>query len=407
VSARIPNAKFAVFDNDIGKRQKKHLFSTDTNIEVEHIGIRAGHRYYMQENIISISIASQLGALGPIVSTVVRDIDNFDVILDISGGDSFSDIYGVKRFMSVVRPKLISLKRKAPLILLPQTYGPYKDPKLKQLACKAVCGADMAWARDPASFQILKDMLGEKFNAKKHRSGVDMAFALGVRNGEDLIDAPLRQTVLDKQSDTPLVGLNVSGLIYNDPQAAISQYGFRADYKEIIHSFCDWLLAETDAKLVLIPHVMSKFMYKESDYAACEKVAKSMAEKYQERVYVSPDTLDQNQVKWLISNMDWFCGTRMHSTIAALSQGVPTSAIAYSDKTKGVFETCGQGEEVFDPRSQTSQEVTEMLKSSFLRRDEIRNSLGRHIPDVKKQADQQLSIITDHILTIARNKSRL
>ena len=405
ISTRIPNARFAVFDNELGKRKQTHLFSQGHTFEVEHIGIRSGHRYYLPENIVSISVLSHLGPLGGMMNSVLRDIDNFDVVLDISGGDSFSDIYGVKRFMSVVRPKLISLRRHVPLILLPQTYGPYYDSKFNQIAIKAVKGADMAWARDPNSFEILKEMLGEDFDPAKHKNGVDFAFALGVRDAEDMIGAPLRQTVLEKRPERPLVGLNVSGLIYNDPNAATSQYGFKADYNEIIHEFCDWLLAETDATLVLIPHVMSGRQYTESDYAACEKAAMRVDDKYKDRVFVSPDTLDQNQVKWLISTMDWFCGTRMHSTIAALSRGVPTSAIAYSDKTKGVFETCGQGDEVFDPRTLDTREMIEGLKGSFLRRGDLLESLKKSLPEVKRRVDEQLSIISNCILDIVSNKN--
>ena len=199
--------------------------------------------------------------------------------------------------------------------------------------------------------------------------------------------------------------MNVSGLIYNDPNAAVSQYGFKANYNEIIHEFCDWLLAETDANLVLIPHVMSDRQYIESDYAACEKVAMRVGGKFKDRVFVSPDTLDQNQVKWLISNMDWFCGTRMHSTIAALSRGVPTTSIAYSDKTKGVFETCGQGDEVFDPRTLNTQDVIESLKGSLLRRGDLHASLENSLPEVKRRVDEQMSIISNYILDIVASKN--
>ena len=136
----------------------------------------------------------------------------------------------------------------------------------------------------------------------------------------------------------------------------------------------------------------------------CEKAAMRVEDKHKDRVFVSPDTFDQNQVKWLISNMDWFCGTRMHSTIAALSRGVPTSAIAYSDKTKGVFETCGQGREVFDPRTLDTKEMIEGLKSSFLRRGDLLASLEKSLPDIKRRVDEQLSIISNCILDIVNAK---
>ncbi len=95
----------------------------------------------------------------------------------------------------------------------------------------------------------------------------------------------------------------------------------------------------------------------------------------------------------------------MHSTIAALSRGVPTAAIAYSDKTKGVFETCGQGDEVFDPRTLDTKDVTDSLKGSFLRRCYLLSSLEKSIPEVKRRVDEQMSIISNYILDIVASKN--
>ncbi|TNE42341.1 MAG: hypothetical protein EP348_00240 [Alphaproteobacteria bacterium] len=400
LSRLMPTARFSVFDNGVGKRQVLHRFTDAKSIEIDQIGVRAGFRYYMPENITTITMASCLGSYGAHINSVIRELDRCDVILDISGGDSFSDIYGVKRFLSVVRPKLITLRREVPLILLPQTYGPYASPKLRSLAVRAVRGADMAWARDPHSFDILKEMLGESFDESRHRSGVDFAFALGMRAAQGHLDRALNATLLREGGNKPVIGLNVSGLIYNDPSAARSQYGFKADYREIVHGFCDWILENTDASLVLIPHVMSTSDHVESDSAAGERAAERIDEKFRDRVHTCPNTLDQNQTKWLISQMDWFCGTRMHSTIAALSSGVAASSVAYSDKTKGVFETCGQGREVFDPRILDTGEVIEKLVQSFLRRDEIKSSLAGFLPQITNRVEQQSADLMSHITNV-------
>jgi polysaccharide pyruvyl transferase WcaK-like protein len=400
----LPNARFTVFDNGLGKRQSRHQLTDTDFVEVDRIGARAGRRYYRPENLAVISFAAQFKSLGRMINSVIREIDSCDAILDVSGGDSFSDIYGAGRFNSTVRPKISTIRRGVPLILLPQTYGPYFDPKFRNIAVSAVKGAKMAWARDPNSYSKLKEMLGPDFDVERHKSGVDMAFALGIRSAEDLINDQLKAVLKRESVDGPVIGLNVNGLIYNDPDAAISQYGFKADYREIVHKFSDWVLNSTDATLVIVPHVMSAADSVESDPGASKMVADRFSDKFGNRLIVSPDTLDQNQTKWIISQMDWFCGTRMHSTIAALSTGVATSSVAYSDKTKGVFETCGQEAEVFDPRLSGTGEIVESLKSSFLRRKEIERSLASHLPEVKKSVDEQFSAIAECIMSVASNK---
>ncbi|MCP4070091.1 MAG: hypothetical protein GY741_17595, partial [Phycisphaeraceae bacterium] len=114
---------------------------------------------------------------------------------------------------------------------------------------------------------------------------------------------------------------------------------------------------------------------------------------FEGRIKISPIHLDQCEVKWVISNMDWFCGTRMHATIAALSTNVPTATIAYSDKAIGVFETCGQGGEVFDPRSLEVDPIVEGLMDSYRRRDEIRAGLTDALRTVKERAGSQMDEI--------------
>ena len=82
----------------------------------------------------------------------------------------------------------------------------------------------------------------------------------------------------------------------------------------------------------------------ESDALACQRVLERFST-HGDRLVMSSTDLDQSEVKWVISQMDWFCGTRMHATIAGLSTCTPTATVSYSDKALGVFETCGQGGE--------------------------------------------------------------
>lgn len=407
ISNHIPEARFSIFDNGRGLRRISTKLTEEKTIEMKHIGIRAGRRYYRPENMSTISVLSRLGGLGAYFNSVISELDKCDVVIDISAGDSFSDIYGTKRFIVVTKPKIISLQRRIPLILLPQTYGPYYDPKLKKLAKTAVLGADMCWARDVHSFEKLKLLLEDNFDPKKHQSGVDCAFGLATLSAKSKNGRALNAILEAENRDQPVVGLNINGLIYNDPVASVNQFGFKADYRAVIHQFVDWLLKETGAVVVIVPHVMSELSSYESDPRASENVVARFNGEYQERLFVSPSTLDHNEVKGNISKMDWFCGTRMHSTIAALSNAVPTATIAYSDKTKGVFESCGQGGEVFDPRVLDTNEILDAMKSSFQNRNLAKQSLIASLPEVKNVLGEQFSAISKRIIDLSKQPSKL
>jgi colanic acid/amylovoran biosynthesis protein len=397
LTRELGDVSWAVFDNGLGRRETVFRMSDGVPLPLTLFGARVGRRYHRPENLAVMQFVSRLGPLGSLLNEGIRIIDSCDAVLDVSGGDSFSDIYGWKRFSGVYWPKQIALSRGRPLILMPQTYGPYRDPKVLALAESVTRSASMAWARDPNSFVAMKCLLGSHFDSTNHRQGVDMAFGLPPRDAAEHIPPQLAAWFAQSPKRLPVVGINVSGLIYNDPASARTKYNLVADYRAVISGFVARLLEDTQARIVLISHVMDLPGHYESDLEACMNIAGAIQGPVAERVLVAPIALDQSEVKWLISRMDWFCGTRMHATIAALSSGIPTAAVAYSDKTLGVFATCGQASQVFDPRVLRTSEVIDGLMSSFLDRDGLRKTLADNLPRVMGLAGEQMREIASCI----------
>jgi hypothetical protein len=78
-----------------------------------------------------------------------------------------------------------------------------------------------------------------------------------------------------------------------------------------------------------------------------------------------------------------FIGSRMHACIAALSQGVPTVGLAYSDKFRGVFESLGLERLVADLRALEAGEVVEIIDGALCGADQVRDYLARIMVDVR------------------------
>ena len=389
LSRRLPNLDMTIFDTALGVRLEKHRVDDGEPIALRFIGFRTGRRFYRPENFSMMKAVAKAGRPGRLFNPGVRAIMESDVVVDVSGGDSFTDMYPDDRIENIAGSKEFILDQGRPLLLLPQTYGPF-DESLER-ASRIVRRSVACFARDERSFENLKSMLGSDFDPDRHRCGVDMAFGLAARDPEDKLDSDIRSWIDDPSSST--IGLNVSGLIGNIPGTDKDRYGFRADYRQTLTSFLSRILSETEAKILLIPHVMSPSGGAESDLQMSEWLKEEFTEEFEGRIKISPTDLDQCEVKWVISNMDWFCGTRMHATIAALSTNVPTATIAYSDKAIGVFETCGQGGEVFDPRSLEVDPIVEGLMDSYRRRDQIRGGLTSALRTVKERAGSQMDEI--------------
>jgi colanic acid/amylovoran biosynthesis protein len=388
IGSALPDSHLLVFDNGLGTREDSVRLASGVEYPFSRMGARGGRRYYAKENLATMAAFSSLGSSLGKIHPVVRTLDRCSAILDVSGGDSFSDIYGGKQFWSVIRPKLIAKRRGAPLVLLPQTYGPFKAEKARRVAREAVLGATLAWARDQYSYDALKGLLGDEFDPARHRQGVDIAFNLRAVDPGEKLSPEIRRWIAEK-AEHPLIGVNVSGLIGLDMDWSRRRFGLRANYVEAHCDFIREAMKEPNLRLLLIPHVMS------IDPPACERIVRELPSSLAPRIRIAPADLDECEVKWLISKMDWFSGTRMHATIAALSSRVPAAATAYSDKTRGVFASCGVEEQVIDPRQLDTQDVTARLLESFEGREQTRAVLASSIAGVKERATKQFADITE------------
>lgn len=380
-----PHSQFTVFDHGRGVRERV-LCVGDRDVTVRSIGANQSRHYYRRDSLWHMLLSARLGGAG---NPGVKAIQDSDLVLDISGGDSFSDIYGQKRFDQISNVKKLVLRVGTPLILMPQTYGPYSETKNLEVAQQLVRGASMAWARDPDSFEVLKTLLGSDFCEDKHRSGVDLAFALPRRRPSKV--SMCSPDWLTDERATPVLGFNVSGLVFLGGEQASQKFGFRFDYRDLVVGFLERVIAESAARVLLVPHVLASLDHFESDPKACLEVMSQL--RAGDRVRVVQAEYSASEMKWLIGQTDMFVGTRMHSTIAALSSGVPTAAIAYSQKTRGVFETCGQGDRVADPRNADLEDCLDLLWQAWLDREAMRKSLRQHALGVSAIAQEQVASI--------------
>ena len=207
----------------------------------------------------------------------------------------------------------------------------------------------------------------------------------------------IRGWLSENDEQQPVVGFNVSGLIYNNAANAANCFGLRTDYRRAVVAFLAELLEQTRARVVLVPHVLTAPGHPESDVRAAEQVRRQLGNQAQGRVEVLPPDYSPAELKWIIGRTSWFCGTRMHSTIAGLSSGVPTVALSYSIKTAGVFQTCQMGDCVLELRELATSDVVDGLLKAWRRRRSIKQRLATSIPKVRRSATDQMHEIVKRV----------
>ncbi len=312
------------------------------------------------------------------------------LFVDITGGDSFSDIYGLGRFVQSFLIRMLPLMLGKDLILFPQTYGPFKRALSRSMARYVLRRSRRIYSRDQAGLDFVKELL-------KHIDSQDrIAFAPDVA----LLLEPRRPAVLDVEGldaaqDGALttVGLNVSGLIYYGGYRGGNEFGLRVAYRELVDAIVERLMQKEGVRIVLVPHVIPSDVYEgnvENDLAACLDVHGRLSVRYPGRLFVARGTYDQGEVKYIIGMCDFFVGTRMHSCIAALSQHIPAVGVAYSKKFKGVFQTVGVENLVADMRSSQADEILATIEAAFASRESIARRLRETVPEARRKVSRLL-----------------
>ncbi|WP_295995282.1 polysaccharide pyruvyl transferase family protein [Rugamonas sp.] len=302
------------------------------------------------ERGVPISIKRTLAGISPFP----RQIGECDVVFDIGEGDSFTDIYGTRRLRMLTFGKLVALFRRRPLILSPQTIGPFERRGSRLLANAVMRRCSRIFARDGLSF----DYLRENGLSAKADQVVDVAFRL-----------PFQRP---PKTPGPLaVGINVSGLLFNGGYTGANELGLSVDYPALIHQLIQTLLARGDCTVWLVPHVLADSLPVEDDY----RVSQQLQEQYP-ALRLAPRFGSPGEAKSFISGMDFFTGARMHACIAAFSSGVPVVPLAYSRKFNGLFAALDYVH-YGDCKAADTQTIHDLVIRSLDQRDALKLAVDR------------------------------
>ena len=289
-----------------------------------------------------------------------------DVFIDMTGGDSFTDIYGQYTFDSETNVKYLVKRLGKKLILGPQTYGPFESEKNKTKAKKIIELADLVISRDQKSADFLSTFVNKEVYVT-----TDVAFAL-----------PYKKVELPDNGKIK-VGINVSGLLIKEKtEGTTLNVELKTDYEQYIKELINWLLDQGKYEIYIIPHV-------END--GNEWVRSIFGDKL---TYFEPFN-DPIEAKGVIAAMDIFIGSRMHATIGAFSAGVATIPVAYSRKFSGLFENisyCNVVDICNENMNDTLEKSINYIKSYYnLFKSEFHDNLSSKINMNKKLVEREIS----------------
>lgn len=242
---------------------------------------------------------------GPVTSKLA----SYDVVIDTGAGDSFTDIYGMKRFAAIHYAQRCAIGGPGLFVMGPQTVGPFERRVSKRLAARTLQRADKVMSRDGVSSEYA-EMLG----CSKTWTATDVVFALPRREARGERDQIL---------------LNISGLLWHGNRHVKAER-----YRDMVLTLTRELVYRGE-RVKILPHVLDN-PSKDNDVVASEWLAREVPE-----VDGIVKPLGLAGARDAIARSKLVIGARMHACLNALSQGVPAIPMAYSRKFAPLLSELG------------------------------------------------------------------
>lgn len=299
-----------------------------------------------------------------------------DAVIEI-GGDRFAMHYGGP--WDPLEQVRLGKVFGRPTAIEGASIGPF-TPRAFEAARAAFEGLDVICARDTISYEYLVEM--------------------GLTNAELVADPaflmpPQPIEGLAWPDDLPVLGIGLSAGF--PAYLGIDSSRYISDSIEMIQA----LLDRTDARVALIPHVF-KSPHAEDDFQMCAAAAVPFVS--DPRLWTLPhQAFSAMQLKYIIGRCDVFASARMHATIAALSQEVPTLAFTYSRKSGALFQDIyGHTDFVLKAETIGDGRAADVIEDVWTRRDAVRASLAEGVSKMKARSRKN----GEHCVRLLRSSPR-
>ncbi|MDV7102423.1 polysaccharide pyruvyl transferase family protein [Gordonia amicalis] len=299
-----------------------------------------------------LSKKSVLTDLGRSNGSVKDYFRRFDVILDTGGGDSFSDIYGLRRLALQAYMYRAAAVADVPIVMTPQTVGPFRTVRGKALARLVLNSAQFCAVRDATSARLVTTIR----NRPPEAIATDMVFL-----GADSKIASAVPVPVDRSPRKVLV--NVSGLLWTENEHT-DFLKYRSSVRELLTS-----LIESGFAVGLLAHVLDAPLT-DNDVP----VVRELAKEFDGIESVVPASLSDARVA--VASASVVVGSRMHACLNALSVGTPAIAWAYSRKFEPLLSSLGWPH-VIDLRTESDIVSRTLLLLNTVSEDDLR-SLAAH-----------------------------
>lgn len=318
------------------------------------------------DSTISFGTKSILRDIGRRSGPIKSKLRQYDVLLDSGAGDSFTDIYGLKRLSFIAYAHYQARRLGIPLILLPQTIGPFNTRLGRHIGRKSLRQALVILVRDPRSAKYCYELAKRSPDA----TSTDVVFALD----QEMPDSP-RDVVI-----------NISGLLWFADDHVDSGF-YRRESIDLIER-----CLRSGRSVALLAHVV-RSPSGNDDIDAITALLEQHPDLKGKIEFLVPS--DLQEARRFLASAQVVIGARMHACLNALSQGVPAIPWAYSRKFAPLLAALGwnrtvQLSDCADPSIQTMNALNEDPSA-------LRSEAGAVVTRARQLLMSTVSVLNQHL----------
>lgn len=208
-----------------------------------------------------------------------------------------------------------------PVFVMPNSFGPFKSFGVDKIVKSVLKRCEVVTVRESISSNMMKSIDIE------HKRYPDLGFFLEKKSREYVEVDNIRHDYKGYK----LVGITARPYRFPEKDNPDGQY---EKYIASLVEFCNYLF-DNNFLPVFVDHTLSDKTH-ESDRTAIDEICSDLSDK--SYAILSNTDYDCQDLKGIYSNMDFVVGTRFHSVIFSLAEGVPSLAITYGgNKGQGIM----------------------------------------------------------------------
>ncbi len=285
------------------------------------------------------------------------------------------DRYWYDEFLSKISSDDIMFSTGGDMLCYEDNFVSYTNNVLHERGVKTILwGCSMG----KENLTPLKEITLHNFDLIYTRESLTESFlrSLGLKNVYCLPDPafvlqPEETAMPDVFQRGDVIGINLSNFVVGDFELDTP---FGSQVKELL----DFILNETQFQVLLIPHVTW-------DGQDDRIVANNIKRLYLDNPRISVlriDTINYCQIRYIISKCKLFIGARTHAVISAYSTCVPTLALGYSIKSKGIAKDLGISDQyVVNSRHNDAHILMDSFNLLLQNAEAIKDNLLKGVPD--------------------------